>query len=277
MCGAAAAAVVSCNALLFIDDIEFRDAGGGGATATGAGRGGEAGSGGSTTTSTGGAAAGGSGGAAGSAGAGGSPPLGLQDDFERPDGADLGNGWVEKLPAVYSLSGGQVVKQTTTTSYRDNMVYRSPMEDVLDLEISIEFSTTADPADYPQIFVRGQSGSIDTPNAYDGYLLYVAGSSSAAVLGRQRGSVFVVTLEPITISPPLNTTDLFRLRLSAQGTDPVQLAAYVEVFGSGGWQVIGSATHDDSAAERIDSVGTWGFAGNEPDTFVYDNFVMTPL
>jgi len=35
--------------------------------------------------------------------------------------------------------------------------------------------------------------------------------------------------------------------------------------------------HDDSASPRIDGAGAVGFAGNEPDTFVFDNFAYRPL
>jgi len=49
-----------------------------------------------------------------------------------------------------------------------------------------------------------------------------------ARLGRQIGAPFVTTLETITISPGLEPGKTYRLRLSAEGTSPVHLEAYVE-------------------------------------------------
>jgi hypothetical protein len=201
------------------------------------------------------------------------------DDFERADAADVGNGWIEKNPPVFSLQGGEVVRiLTNPESYRDNMVYRPASEDVLDVEISVRVRITSLPPRYPQIFVRAVSATITTPDSYDGYLLYVVGTvTDRVVLGRQRGGVFVVTLATINLSESFNTTDPFRLTLRAQGTDPVQLAARVERFDGASWIVIGEANVEDAAAERIAGAGTVGFAGDEQPPYVYDDFRRTLL
>ena len=127
------------------------------------------------------------------------------------------------------------------------------------------------------MYKRQPSVTIAAPNSYDGYLFYVAGSATSAVLGRQLGTPFVVTLANVSINPPLTPGQTYRLGLSAEGTDPVHLEARVEQLVGGDWILIGSAEHDDTAPERITSAGTVGFAGNEPDTFVYDDFQRTPL
>lgn len=238
----------------------------GGPSSTGAGGAGGASSTSTTSSTT----------TSGSGGAGGRATDVFVDAFDRPDGP-IGNDWIEKTADVYTIAGERVVKAQTATSYQDNMVYRPAAEDLRDVEIQLEFETLSANVAYPQIFVRAPSAAIASPNAYDGYLFYVEGSASSAVLGRQLGTPFVVTLESLSIDPPLTPGQTYRLRLSAQGTDPVHLEAYVEQLVSGSWTIIGAAQHDDAAPERITEVGTVGFAGNEPDTFVYDDFQRTPL
>ncbi|MCA9623784.1 MAG: hypothetical protein KC731_32400, partial [Myxococcales bacterium] len=74
------------------------------------------------------------------------------------------------------------------------LVYRAASEDLLDVEIRLQVSGLPLSIGYPQIFVRAQSSTIATLNAYDGYLFYIDGSATAAVLGRQIGTPFVVPL-----------------------------------------------------------------------------------
>jgi hypothetical protein len=200
------------------------------------------------------------------------------DDFERPDGA-IGNGWIEKNPSVYSLARGEVVRvPTPTESYRDNMVHRPASEDLRDVEISVRVRFTASPPGYAQIFVRGQSETIAAPDAYDGYLLYVEGGlTDELVLGRQRGSVFVATLRRFTLAEPFDTTSSYRLTLRAAGNMPVSLHASVEREVGDQWIVIGETTAEDSASNRIKDPGTVGFAGNEVETYVYDEFRRVAL
>ena len=201
------------------------------------------------------------------------PPVVFEDSFSRAEGPSIGNGWIEKNGGTYSLAGGEVVRIETSESYRDNMVYRPASEDVRDVEISIRFRFTATPPEHAQIFVRGAASTIADPDSYDGYLLYiVGGQADRAVLGRQRGSVFVTTLSSIPLSPPLDAVSAFRMTLSATGGRPVALRAKIEREGGGSWTQIGEAIVNDDAAEQIRSGGTVGFAGNETATYVYDDF-----
>jgi hypothetical protein len=196
----------------------------------------------------------------------------FRDKFSRPNGGAIGNGWTEKLPAVFDLVAGSVVKRASTTSYRDNMVFRPVSDDRLHVEASVEI-TIAAPLGYPQVFVRAQRDTLMTTDTYDGYLLYVPDDPASAVLGRQRGTVFVVELAAITISPPLDVEHRYRLRLGARGQSPVELDAYVERQSGDEWLIDGAAHVRDSSNERIDAPGAVGFAANEAATPTYDNFV----
>lgn len=202
------------------------------------------------------------------------------DMFSRADSANIENGWIEKNPTAFSVTAGEVTRVATSPeSYRDNLVYRPAQEDALDVEISVEVRFTQTPPRFPQIFVRARSATIATVDSYDGYLLYVDGSTTAnqVVLGRQLGTPFVATLSTFTLSESLSTTDRYRMVLRAQGTAPVMLAARVEKLVGAAWSTIGSTTFEDSAAERITTPGTVGFAGDEVAAYVYDDFRRTLL
>lgn len=202
----------------------------------------------------------------------------LVDPFSRPDGPSLGNGWIEKLPSTYALAGGEVVRVDTPESYRDNMVYRPASEDVRDVEVSIRVRFTAIPPGFAQVFVRADSATIAAPDSYDGYLLYIEGDvTGEAVLGRQRGSVFVTTLSKFSLSPPLDAGSTFRLTLRATGAQPVALRARVERLERGAWTAIGETAIEDFDASQITAAGTVGFSGHELATYAYDDFQRTPL
>lgn len=204
-------------------------------------------------------------------------PIGFLDDFTRADADALGNGWTEKTPGAFLLSGGAVVKVATTTSYRDNMVFRPQTDDTRDVEISIELRT-ASPIEFPQVFVRAQRLTVGAPGTYDGYLLYVPNDATKMILGRQRGNAFVVTLAEFTVSPAFDPLATHRIRLSARGTSPVLLDAYAERRApNGSWEISGEVHFQDADALRIEAAGTFGFAANEQATPVYDNFRWRPL
>lgn len=201
----------------------------------------------------------------------------LTDDFGRADGATIGNGWVEKAPAAFSIQGGTATKVAAGGGYLDNLVYRPSTEDVLDVEASAEFRIVTGSPGYPQIHVRVQSATAVLTNWLDSYVLFIDGSNAGAVLGRQRGSSFVTTLADIPLSPALNTTDTFRLRLRATGTSPVQLSAYVERRSGAAWQIVGQASVNDSSTSRITTAGSVGFSGYLETAYRFDNFVRTNL
>jgi hypothetical protein len=201
------------------------------------------------------------------------------DTFSRPDGPAIGNGWIEKVAAVYALAGGEVTRvDTVDTSYRDNIVYRPASENQRDVEVSIRVRFLQTPPRYAQIFARARTATIGTLDAYDGYLLYVDGeTTNEVVLGRQVGNVFVVTLERIVLAEPFDVGSTYRLTLRVQGADPVALGATIEKRQNNVWVTIGSATAIDTAANRIVEPGTVGFGGDEIAAYVYDELRRASL
>ncbi len=205
------------------------------------------------------------------------PTAEFLDDFNRPDGPNLGNGWIEKTPAAVDLVGGVAAKQTVGTGYRDNLVYRPASENVLNVEASVDLRIRNTAIGYPQVLVRVQSSTAGFAEWLDGYILYVDNNATQAVLGRNRNGDFVEALSIIGFTTPLNTTDQFRMRLRATGTNPVMLEAYVERNGANGWEIIGSGVASDSSANRFDTAGSVGFGGYVENSYEYDNFRRTEL
>lgn len=156
--------------------------------------------------------------------------------------------------------------------YRDNIVYRSASDDSLDLRISMELLFSQDSPGYPQLHLRVQRDAVASLDTLDSYVLFIDNDNTRAILGRQRGTNFADPLTTLTIAPPLNTTDRFRLSLQALGSETVFLKAVIERFDTDAWVIIGEGQALDSSEVRIASPGSYGFSGFLGDAYRIDNF-----
>ena len=193
------------------------------------------------------------------------------DDFERPDTADPQNGWIEKTPATFSIVQGMLRKGDVSTGYLQNVIYRPAAESRLDVETSVELNLNAGAPGYPQIFARLQPDTVATPNALDGYLLYIDNSTSRAVVGRNRGTL-LTELASFPLGELLNSQNTYRLRLSVTGTNPVTVVGYVERQTPTGYVVIGQANVQDTSGSRISTPGMSGLGGHSIAVYRFDNF-----
>jgi hypothetical protein len=200
----------------------------------------------------------------------------LNDTFTRTDSAALGNSWIEKNPSAFSLLNGRAQKLATPGGdYRNNLAYRPLSEDVLNTEASVEFRLQGGAIGYPQLMVRAQRTTINSANAFDAYMLLIPDSLNQASISRQDGTGWDTTLAAFALSQPINTSDTYRLRLIATGTNPVRLQAFVERQTGSIWQIIGQAVYDDASALRLASPGSVGFGGYIEGTYSFDNFRRT--
>jgi Calx-beta domain-containing protein/concanavalin A-like lectin/glucanase superfamily protein len=206
------------------------------------------------------------------------PPLagGFSDGFERPSGAALGNGWVERDPNAFSLSSGQALKNSSSGVGGDALVYRPATENATDVEVAAQLRLTAAGVGYPQVFSRLQTAGIGTTGPVVRYVLYIDASAGSAVLARELAGG-LTTLANIGLSPRITTTEAFRLRLRTTGTSPVAIGAFVERSVAGSWQIIGQATVTDSSSSRISAAGSTGFGGYRENGYSFDNFTRTML
>ena len=206
------------------------------------------------------------------------------DNFDRADSSSLGNAWSEKTPGTYGIASGHVVRNDFSMDYRNDIVVRPPAEDLLDVEVSIEFTVEHLPPGYPQVEARIQRSTFAVTNTLDGYLLYIVGTMgnglSTAAVTRQHGTTLPAPLTTFPLSPQLALGQTYRLRLSVRGTAPVMLDAYVEQSAGTAWTVIGSVSTTDSASNAVVTTGAIGFATGQPEAagyYTYDNFYYQAL
>ena len=210
-----------------------------------------------------------------------SGPVIFIDDFNRADNALIGNGWIEKNPSAFGISGSAVVRAAPDSfDYPDDLVYRPAAENVRDSEISAELVFSSAMIGYPQIHSRIQANTVAVAGTVDSYLFYVSDSPSTATVSRTRGQENLNDFASATLSPPLVGGERYRLTLRVSGAKPVFLLGVVEHFTSGNWATIGQVTAQDSdPSQELDDAGSVGFSGSNDDdaSYSYDNFMRTPL
>jgi len=203
------------------------------------------------------------------------------DDFDRPDDASIGNGWLEKDPREWKLADGSVLRAPHGPNYDDNVVYRPASEDLADVKASIEFvllGTTS--SNFPQVHARVQSSTVGIPNNLDAYILAIDGTTTGARIDQAHGAAPNV-LTNFAVSPPLVVGERYRLTLSVAHVPPTLLGS-VEHWdpNAASWQTIGTGAILDSTDASIDTPGSVGFAGGYQDGdggYAYDNFTRQPL
>ena len=206
------------------------------------------------------------------------------DAFDRVDSTSLGNSWIEKSFGTYEIASQHVARRNFAGDYRDLIAVRPAEEDLLDVELSIDFTVGNIPPGYPQIHARVQRSTIATANTLDGYLLYVNGTAGNGVMfgnvTRQHGSILPPPLATFTISPELALGQTYRLRLAVRGASPVQLDGFVEHQAGSSWTVIGSVSMVDTDVTAVAAPGAIGFDAGQPEAagyYTYDNFTYTSL
>jgi hypothetical protein len=207
------------------------------------------------------------------------PPSDIQplstfvDDFERPDGEVLGNGWIEKTASAFRLANGHVTSTSTSTASADLLCYRTFAEaaNSVNVEISMQFRTAVSiGSSNLMIFARGRSGAIVGANSYDGYQLTLSLSGTRMRISREGANPATIIDYPLM--SPVNTTALYRMNLSVQGANPVVLRGTVERQAGTGWVTLGMANVTDVAPEQLTGAGTVGFTASGPDRFAVAEF-----
>jgi hypothetical protein len=204
----------------------------------------------------------------------------FSDDFNRADGADPGNGWIEKRPASFDLFAGTARWLGGAVSHKDHVMYRPQTEDGLDVTVACEvtFAPNVSSPGLPQILARIQASTATTAGTLDAYTLYVNDAFNAARLGRSRGSTTVVSLASLTLAPPISPGGTYRFTLSVSGTNSVTLTSKIEEKAGATWSLIGAATFVDTDALRVPTAGAGGLSGGAngaSGAYAFDNFTVT--
>lgn len=186
------------------------------------------------------------------------------DDFQRADGATVGNGWLEKVDS-FSIAAG-ALRQTGVGSYRDLMVRRPASENALDVEISVNVTHNRDNGD-PALYARMQpaSGTLGSLVAYSFYAI-----RDFVGLDRDEGSRDQYTeLASQTLAEPLTAPYAYSLSLKVTGTNPVVIVATMK---DANGNVKATLNYTDSSAARITQPGGVAFGSGDADGARFDDF-----
>ncbi len=198
------------------------------------------------------------------------------DDFERPNGV-VGNDWLLKTVDTFSLATGRLVPQPL--DYKRGLLYRPAIEDVLDVEVSLEALYDQVPPPTPtndvQVYARVQASSVVADDVIDAYMAWIDNGANLR-LGRHRG-VFLGVLDQALLAAPVDTTHTFRVRLRVTGRLPVVVHGVAERLDGANWTVLADLEVLDSTTQRIESPGSVGTSTDESVTFTCDNFRRQPL
>jgi hypothetical protein len=205
------------------------------------------------------------------------PCVSFEDDFERPDSVDIGNGWIEKTPNRFALVAGRVDDESGIGNYKDNLVYRPVDDSVLDVDVSIELRfVDASLPGYPQLHVRAQGDDIAAANTLHAYDVYIESDGVLAIaivrIDSNGGSATGVQTE---LPEPLETGADYLLSARVEGTDPVVVEGTFERWNGNTWVLVAEAELIDGDPERITTPGTVAISGDaQTSTFTYDRFDM---
>ncbi len=202
-------------------------------------------------------------------------PMPFEDDFDRPDDPELGNGWVEKNPVIFGIEDNtaRITPGARRVAYYDNLAYRPFEEAMLDARVEVDALIEPDGSTVgtPQIYARVQPDAA-SPDGLTGYLCFIGPGIDTLTVRRQIG-----TAETGLGSLPSNLGDrtTVRLQFEVTGTDPVDLACrLLDDEGITLAQVL--ATDDDPL--RIEEPGVAAFSMHlQARSFRYDNFLVEPL
>lgn len=197
------------------------------------------------------------------------------DNFDRPDGADIGNGWWEKTPSSFSLAGGRVQRAGMVLEYPNNIVARPQAASGVNVVVDMEFHVlSTDPElGNPQVHARLQESGLMEPGSMTGYIGFVDDAGLLCALAVVDGdSQFLDCIMP---DGPFEAGESYSLVLRVEGVGPVSLniSAFHYVRDQAQWEEYGSGELTDNTLNAIVDPGRVGFSASfELGSYEYDNF-----
>lgn len=195
-------------------------------------------------------------------------PPGFMDDFERPDGPTIGNGWFEKEDA-FRLSGGKVV-QDGNGDYWNRFVRRPWSEAVRDVQIELDFTFGRDERTDPTIYARLQPES-DEWDVLRCYAFYA--TTDYVAIDREEGTRWR-ELAGSKLTQRLAAGQTYHFVFRVRGTDPVELDGAITTMDG---RTVATVSAVDSGSKRITAAGPIGFGSGDGSGSRWDNVVQTDL
>lgn len=200
-------------------------------------------------------------------------PFAFFDDFQRPDGYVLGNGWQEETALPFELSSGAARFVAVNFAQESAKVTRPASEVILDVRASVEVTIPSGTFAEASLIVRAA-----TPVAYGnpGYRVHVTSFAQGALTRMVGLASFDL---PFQLSPPLQADQKFRMVVTAvQASGAVQLTASVIRVSDG--LVLGALSYVDSGLDRFALPGVVGFTADSCCSMtpgaMFDNFTYGP-
>ena len=188
------------------------------------------------------------------------------DDFDRPDGTDLGDGWVRTAgDTAWEIWSGQL-RVLPSSGYLDHGLHRQASEALENVRVSVEFTTT-DPNNYPQIWLRA-----DAAPAMTGYLFFASANDGIGVIRHVAG----VWQETWAMSGTAVEANLpYRFTATTVTTDDAVELGLALVDVDSGCTVL-DETWWDFGASRILGAGQQALSGYAQGQILYDQFDSGP-
>lgn len=203
------------------------------------------------------------------------------DDFERDDAQALGNGWVEKLPAVFSIDDGMVAAGSNMPQqYFDQVVYQQDSV-VSDIELRVEFRIdVADNSNEPHLVARQQDDALPSGEPNHCYILVPQLNSD---MDKEPDRLCLMRFDSTGLIGESRCTDWpnadlvvgewYRLVMTIEGPGPVEMTGRLEHVADGVWTELVAVEWVDNAPNQIAGPGAWGFSGGTTGLF-YNNYVF---
>lgn len=203
------------------------------------------------------------------------PPL-FDDDFERPDSEDIGNGWTEKTPEAFSIVDGALERTAGDELFTENLVYRTDLM-AGDVELEAEFrylDAASDTA--PQVYGRFDIANSAAPQTAAGYYLFVL-NAEELVIGRASTLDDITDFDTATPVPPLANGVDYRIRLRVVGSDPVELEGFLERMDDGEWLESARVEGQDGTPNALGPGSAAISGGRGLGRFVYERVAASPI
>jgi hypothetical protein len=183
---------------------------------------------------------------------------GILDTFDRPSSNAIGNGWIEKTPAVFDLLNNAAELVVSPTEPADAIVYRPAAEDVESVTVGVTLVGDKE-IGAPMLLARLQSATAASPQAFTAYYATIPQGTPNVLQIVRRNGTSVTLLVQKNLPIPLSLKTAYRLSLKVVTLSPANVTCTAAVRELPSGALIGTISHADGLPDRIMTAGSVGF------------------